>query len=99
MIVMYKEPAEEDKARFDDHYFNVHVPLCQKYPGLVSAEVNRLTGAATGKPPYYLISELTFNSKADLDAALASPEGKAVYKDTRNFPPVDMTVAFAEVVK
>ncbi len=100
MIALYTEPAEADKAAFEEHYFSTHVPLVQKLPGLVRAEVVRFTGAmGGGKAPYYMLSEMVFNSKDEMDAAMATPEGRAVGKDTRNFPPGILTITTAEVVE
>lgn len=99
-IVVYSQPAEADKETFENHYFNVHIPLVQKVPGLVKAEVNRVDPQPDGSPaPYFLITELCFNSKEEMAAAWATPEGKAVFKDTRNFPPGLMTAVNAEVAE
>ncbi len=98
VLALYTEPAEADKAAFEEHYFGVHMPLCDKLPGLVRAEVNRITTTPPGMTmPYYMITELVFNSQAEMEAAFATPEGKAVGKDTRNFPPGLLTMAYAEV--
>jgi uncharacterized protein (TIGR02118 family) len=100
LFAFYTEPQAADKAAFDEHYFNTHVPLCHKLPGIVRVEVNKFSGALGGGPaPYYLITELVFNSKVDYDAAMAAPEGKAVGRDTRNFPPGLLSMAFAETVE
>jgi uncharacterized protein (TIGR02118 family) len=97
-IVVYTHPAEADRANFENHYFNVHIPLVQKIPGLVKAEVNRVDPQPDGSPaPYFLITELCFNNEEEMAAAMATPEGKAVLKDTRNFPPGLMTVVRAQV--
>ena len=93
-IAMYTQPAEGDKVPFEEHYFSTHVPLCHKLPGLVRAEVNRVDGP---NAPYFIITELVFNSKEEMNAAWATPEGKAVGKDTRNFPPGLMTTLTASV--
>ena len=99
-IVVYAHPAEADRANFENHYFNVHMPLVQKVPGLVKAEVNRIDPQPDGSPaPYYLITELSFDNKEEMAAAWATPEGKAVFKDTRNFPPGLMTVLNASVAE
>jgi uncharacterized protein (TIGR02118 family) len=97
LLAMYAEPSAEDKAKFEEHYFNVHVPLCEKLPGLVRSEVSMIKGTPPGmSTPYYMITELVFESKEAHDTAMATPEGKAVGKDTRNFPPGLLTIAFAE---
>lgn len=100
LFAFYTEPPEAARAGFDEHYFNTHLPLCHKLPGLVRVEVNKFSGALGGGPaPYYLITELVFNARADYDTAMATPEGKAVGRDTRNFPPGILTMAFAETVE
>ncbi len=93
-IVLYKEPA--NKEAFDAYYFEKHVPLVQKVPGLLKIEVNRFSGK---NAPYYLMAILYFNSKDERKAALASSEGQAMNADVANFAtPEHVTVGFADVV-
>ncbi|PTK04380.1 EthD family reductase, partial [Mammaliicoccus sciuri] len=33
MLVIYRTP--KDPKAFDEHYFNVHVPLAKQLPGLI----------------------------------------------------------------
>jgi uncharacterized protein (TIGR02118 family) len=100
MFAFYTEPQEADKAKFDEHYLTTHIPLCHKLPGIVRVEVSKFNGAlGGGSAPYYQVAELVFNTKADFDAAMATPEGKAVGRDTRNFPSGLLTMAFAETVE
>ncbi len=40
LIALYKHP--EDKAAFDEHYFNVHAPITEKIPGLKEMKVTKL---------------------------------------------------------
>ena len=40
LIALYKKPA--DVEAFEAHYREVHLPLVQKVPGLVRAEVTRI---------------------------------------------------------
>lgn len=94
MTVLYKEPS--DREAFDQHYFGTHVPLCQKMPGLVKAEISRFSGK---NAPYYLMTTLYFNSKEERNAALNSAEGQATADDLPNFAPAgSYTIAFAEVI-
>ncbi|MBN9387889.1 MAG: EthD family reductase [Chloroflexi bacterium] len=99
LFAFYTEPSAEEKAAFEEYYHATHVPLCHKIPGLVSIEANKFTGALGGGPaPYYMITILTFNSKEEYEAGMATPEGKAVGRDTRNFPKGILSMAFAETV-
>jgi uncharacterized protein (TIGR02118 family) len=97
LFAFYTEPPAEEKAAFEEYYRTTHVPLCHKIPGLVSIEADRFTGALGGGPaPYYMVAILSFSSKEDYEAAMATPEGKAVGRDTRNFPKGILSMAFAE---
>ena len=84
VLVLYNTPA--DPAAFDHYYQHTHIPLAKKVPGLRSYLVNdgpvqNLAGAAAP----HLVAQLTFDSMADLGAALASPEGQAAAADVSNF--------------
>ncbi|MBL6651592.1 MAG: EthD family reductase [Reyranella sp.] len=84
LVVLYNKPA--NAADFDKHYFNKHVPLAKKIPGLKKYEVSKGTVATPGGPSdYHLVALLTFDSVADIGAAFASAEGKATAGDLANF--------------
>ena len=95
LIALYRKPA--DPADFDMHYFDVHLPLVRKYPGMRKVEVTRVTGAPIGETKYHLMAEMYFDSKDAMDAALASPEGKAVTRDIMSFAADVITVFHGEV--
>ena len=80
LIVVYKKPA--DVAAFEKHYVEVHTPLAKKMPGLRKLEVARCFGSPGGaEPRYYMVAEMSFDTKDALFAGLSSPEGKAAGKD------------------
>lgn len=88
MIVIYRTP--EDPAAFDRHYFEVHVPMAKRLPGLRRYEISRrpvLTPA--GDPEPYLIGTLYFDDLAAIRSAFASPEGQACAADRRVLAPND----------
>lgn len=95
LIALYKNPT--DKASFDDNYFNSHIPLTMKMPGLRKAEVSRVTGSPMGDSQYYLMAELYFDNKEALDAAMSSPEGKASAKNLMGFAKEVVYMMFADV--
>lgn len=83
VLVLYNAPT--DPIAFDRYYHEVHIPIAQKIPGLRSysisdGPVQALAGAAP-----YLVAALHFDSMADIQAALASPEGQAAAADLPNF--------------
>jgi uncharacterized protein (TIGR02118 family) len=95
LVALYRKPA--DTADFDKHYFEVHIPLVQKFPGLRKLEITRVTGAPIGESKFHLVAEMYFDSRESIDAALASPEGKAVTRDILSFAADVITVFHGEV--
>jgi uncharacterized protein (TIGR02118 family) len=71
---MYKTP--HDAAAFDKHYFEKHIPLAKKIPGLRKYEVSR-GGVATPAGPsnYHLVALLHYDDVAAIQKAFASAEG------------------------
>lgn len=95
LIALYAKPA--DTAAFDKHYFEVHLPLAKKTPGLRKIEVTSVTGAPFGETKYHLMAELTYDSFDAMNEANASPEGKAVVRDLMSFAANVVTLFFGEV--
>ena len=95
LIALYKKP--EDVSSFDKHYAEVHTPLVKKMPGLRTIEVSKITGSAIGETPNYLLCEMYFDSRDALDAALASPAGRAAGKDLMSFAAKYVTLMYADV--
>lgn len=84
LVVTYTQPA--DPADFDRQYFDVHVPLAEKMPGLRGMSVKKLKKSVMGGDvPFYMIAELEFDSVDALNAALSSPEGKAAGANIMGF--------------
>jgi len=95
VLALYNEP--KDPTAFEQYYHGTHVPLAKRLPGLRSYSVSK--GALVvpgGVPPYYLIAELTFDSMAAIQAALASPEGQATVADVANFATGGATIVMYE---
>jgi|SRR5579862_1984662 len=84
LVVMYKTP--KDPAAFDRHYFEKHVPIAKKIPGLKKYEVNKGPVATPAGPSgIHLIAILHFDDMAAVERAFASPEGQAATGDLANF--------------
>lgn len=84
LVVMYKTP--NDAAAFDKHYFDKHVALAKKIPGVRSYEVSQGPVATPGGPSnYHLVAILEFDNVAAIQNAFASPEGQAAVADVGTF--------------
>jgi uncharacterized protein (TIGR02118 family) len=88
MIVIYRTP--KDVAAFDKHYFETHVPLAKKLPGLRKYEVSQgpLVSPA-GDSGFHLVATLHFDDLAAIKEAFASPAGQAAGADRRVLAPDD----------
>jgi uncharacterized protein (TIGR02118 family) len=83
VIALYKKP--QNPQEFDERYFNGHLPLAQKIPGLVRCDVSKVKGTPMGESEWYLMAELHFESMDALKAGMSSAEGKAAGKDVMAF--------------
>ncbi|TPN76031.1 EthD family reductase [Mesorhizobium sp. CU2] len=88
MLVIYKTPT--DPEAFDRHYFEVHIPLAKKLPGLRRYDVSRrpIIKRSAGEMPY-LVGTLYFDSLADMQSAFATEIGIACAADRRILAPGD----------
>jgi uncharacterized protein (TIGR02118 family) len=85
ILVLYPPPA--DAASFDKYYFSTHIPLARKIPYLRSIKFSAAAPMALAGSATHLVTELEFDSMADLQAAMSSPEGQATAADVPNFAP------------
>ena len=97
LIALYRKPS--DVETFDKHYYDIHLPLIRKTPGLRKLEVTKITGAPLGETPYHVMAEMYFNSVDAMNAANASPESRAAAKDLMSFAASVVILFIGEVVE
>ena len=92
LIALYKKP--DNIEEFEKHYFEIHMPLVAKIPGLIKSEVAKLNGLGGQDTKYYMIAEMYFENMDKLNEGMASPEGKASGRDLMGFAQkyVEMTI-------
>jgi len=85
LMILYGRPA--DPAAFEDYYANRHVPYASEHmPNVRGAESMRVISNKDGSPsPYYRVSQMSYDSFADLLAGLASDDGRSTLADLANF--------------
>ena len=94
LIALYSQP--EDPAAFDAHYRDVHSQIVRSYPNLLSMRLTKADGVGGRPPDYYLMAEMSFATRADLDEALASEPGRESGRDLRNFAQAGVTLFVAD---
>lgn len=82
LVALYKTPA--DKELFDKKYFEEHIPLVEKMPGLKKTEITRLKSLGSDEK-YYMQAEMYFDDSDSLNESMASPEGKAAASNLMSF--------------
>ena len=71
---------------FDKYYFEKHIPLAKKIPGLKKYEVTQGPVATPAGPSsYHLVALLHFDNFAAIQGAFGSAEGKAAVADVQTF--------------
>lgn len=82
LIALYKQP--DDPQSFDEAYFNTHLPLITKVPGLVNTVITRFSRTLVGEG-FYMMAEMVFDSMDNLNAAMRSPEMGAAGDNLNSF--------------
>ena len=95
LLVLYGQP--KDPAAFDKYYQEVHIPLAKKMKGLKKWTIGKVLGAPNGPSPYYYVADLYAESRATMEAILATPEGQAAVADVPNYATGGVTFLYTEV--
>jgi uncharacterized protein (TIGR02118 family) len=82
MTVIYKTPA--DTEFFEKHYFEVHVPLAKRLPGLIKYEINDGSIISTTEHPQpYRIANLYFETLETMMNSFRSEIGQKCAADRK----------------
>jgi uncharacterized protein (TIGR02118 family) len=84
LLVMYKTPT--DLRAFDKYYFETHLAIAKKIPGLKKYEVSQgPVMTPRGSSGLHLIATLHFADLPAIQNAFASVEGQAAAADVQKF--------------
>jgi uncharacterized protein (TIGR02118 family) len=93
LTVLYGHPL--DPNEFDRYYHQIHIPIARRMKGLKGWTIGKCESAIPGQPPpYYMIVGLYADSRAELEAIIASPEGQATIADVHRFATGGFTFMF-----
>ncbi|MEU1426562.1 EthD family reductase [Nocardia sp. NPDC005746] len=94
LSILYGHP--QDPAAFDEYYWNTHIPIAREMTGLKKWTIGHGESADPSQPsPYYLVVGLYADSRAELEAVLASPQGQAAVADVPNFATGGVTFVYS----
>jgi uncharacterized protein (TIGR02118 family) len=93
LIAIYKTPA--DSTSFDEAYFNTHLPLIAKVPGLQKTVVTRFTRNFVGDG-FYMMAEMYFPDLNTAKVAMRSTEMAAAGENLNSFARDQYFLMFGE---
>lgn len=93
LIALYKLP--EDMEGFEQKYFNTHLPLISKVPGLERTVITRINRTIMGEG-FYMIAEMYFADADSLKSGMKSPEMAAAGENLNSFAEGLVTLMFGE---
>ena len=93
LVAIFKRPAEPEK--FDHAYYQTHMPLMEKVPGLLDYEITRFNRSVMGDD-LYLMNVMRFADKDSLKSAMRSPEMAAAGDNLNSFAGGLVSLLFAD---
>ena len=93
LVAIYKQP--DDPKAFDQAYFNTHLPLIAKVPGLQKTVITRFTRNLVGEE-FYMMAEMFFADQKVLRVAMRSPEMAAAGENLNSFAEGLVIMLFGE---
>ena len=96
LMVLYGHP--KDPAAFDKYYSEIHIPLAKRMQGLKKWTIGKVQGTPDGElSDYYFIADLYADSRAELEAILATPEGRQAVEDVPKFASGGVTFIYTDI--
>ena len=90
LIALYHPPL--DPKQFRDHLLNVHLPIVERFPGLLAMRVGFDVSGPDGQSPYFAVVECDFENDITLKAALSSPASEEAAADVPNYALAGVTI-------
>jgi len=72
LVAMFNLPPGTSESDFEKYFTNKHVKEASNIPGLRKYTIGKAVGNTEGKPSWYRINELWFDSMDDAKKALSS---------------------------
>jgi uncharacterized protein (TIGR02118 family) len=93
LVALYKKPA--DAEAFDKAYFDTHIPLIAKVPGIQKTVITRFVRNVMGDD-LYMMAEMHFADIDALKAGMKSPEMAEAGANLNSFAEGLVTLLFGE---
>jgi uncharacterized protein (TIGR02118 family) len=93
LLAIFKRPegGDDELEEFMTRYEEEHLPLIEKVPGLRVTNAEHVTGHFAGDD-IVVVTRMTFDDRAALDAAMASDEMRVAGRNLREIAPGMLTL-------
>jgi uncharacterized protein (TIGR02118 family) len=97
LLALYRRPEGGDEAleTFLSRYDSEHMPIIERVPGLRGSQVERVAQHYAGED-IVLVTRMSFDDRASLDAAMASDEMRQAGRVLREIAPGLLTLVALE---
>ncbi len=97
LLALYKRPEGDDEAlqTFWTRYREEHMPLIEKVPGLRATKIYNVAQHYAGED-LIAVTEMHFDDRESLDAAMASDEMRVAGRNLREIAPGLLTLVALE---
>jgi len=92
LVALYAQP--DDPQAFDKAYFETHIPLIRKVPGLQQVDLKRVQRTLMGDG-CYMLAVMHFEDESALKTAMRSPQMKAAGDNLNTFAEGLVTLMYA----
>lgn len=93
-MVLFQQPA--DLEGFENIYADF-LALVERMPNIIRRQVAHVTGSPQGRPPFYRILEIYFESPQQQQEALMSKIGQEAGQELARLPRGTVQLLFADV--
>ena len=94
IIVLFGKPT--DPKLFDKQYWEEHVPIAKRMPGLRKYTIHKVVSPPRGEPAFYQVVELEFDNMDSLKNSVASEAGRDSGRHGQKIGTGGMTFLYAE---
>ncbi len=97
MTLLFRQPAADQWANFEEQWAMHFRPLAEQMPGLRRVAVGHVVGSPNGKTEYTRFHEFYFDSREALDRALTSEVGVKAGRALMGFAGKSVEILFLDV--
>lgn len=94
IVALLNLKPDVDPEEFERQYYQVHIPMVKKLPGLKKYLIGKVRPSKRHQVPFYRVAELYFDDMDALRQAISSPENTDQLNDQPFYEMLEPLVEF-----